>query len=446
MTHALFSDDFPEHPRVIEAGEAAAFMWAASVAYCARHHTDGFVPEGKARTLYPFKAKPATLIATLLRVGLWERADGGYHVTKYLQHNPSAEVVKQRKAEAAARKAKWKSERAKNAPSDATGTRPERVPNTARVRDLLSSPLLSGSHTHTPSGEREELPAPDHRAETPESFRRTHGHPDHPPDQDVEVELGKHPALIADLDVRALAEMVLGRMMASGTPLADVLVAIGQAAADSMPGEPGDVRWQRVRRYTDNARRRSVEARSQAAPDEAAGAVLEAFEAAWQRGRRTGYPTRYTPAPKDPQHAAELATHARRLAAEEAARRGRPLSEDVAALALELVDHLAAAYMREDGAAGHLVAARHPLHLLARNIPTLGTPPAWARAGKPPRPAEQPAEPAPPPVAPPADLLARIGRPGAGVVARRDLKPDNIVHRDIKPSNPIDDGEAHTGT
>jgi hypothetical protein len=151
-----------------------------------------------------------------------------------------------------------------------------------------------------------------------------------------------------------------------------------------------------------------------------AAMVLDVFADAWARGRRQGYPTRYTPTPHDARHAAELWIHAKVLALPECELRGLGLD----AIARELVAHWASAYMREDGARSHLVEARHPLHLLERNIPSLGTPRAWGRA-KQPRAAEPASGPPPAPdVPPPPDVLAAMRKLGRVTVAEPEPEPE----------------------
>jgi hypothetical protein len=47
----------------------------------------------------------------LLSVGLWERDGDGYRVHDYLKYNPSAEQVRELRAEGARRQAEWRARR-----------------------------------------------------------------------------------------------------------------------------------------------------------------------------------------------------------------------------------------------------------------------------------------------------------------------------------------------
>ncbi len=220
--------------------------------------------------------------------------------------------------------------------------------------------------------------------------------------------LGRERSL-RDVATRDTAEMIEGRRMASGKPMAAVLAAIAEAAADTVAGETAQAKRSRLRRYVDHAK---LPSRVEPAGDAEQGArALAAFSAVYQRSRRR-YGT-YTPAPGDDVCAAALGAHAGRIAAEEHARRAdgdaERAPEPPEALERELVEHWAREYLRDDGQRNFLAEQRHPLRLLARGIPTYGTP--WRR-----KPRAPPAEPAPAPAAPdvppPPEVLAAMKRVG----------------------------------
>jgi general stress protein YciG len=95
-------DHFAEHPKIATAGPLAGWLHVCALCYCNRHLTDGFIPARIVGTLADFtgindeangEAKPKQLASTLLHVGLWEEADGGYRIHDYLEYNPSRDEV-----------------------------------------------------------------------------------------------------------------------------------------------------------------------------------------------------------------------------------------------------------------------------------------------------------------------------------------------------------------
>ena len=96
MTWVKLDDQFPDHPKVEKAGERAAWLFICGLCYCAEHLTDGFIPASKAQRL---TGQAGPRIEKLLEVGLWEQADGGYLVSRYLQYQPpKSSVVAEREA------------------------------------------------------------------------------------------------------------------------------------------------------------------------------------------------------------------------------------------------------------------------------------------------------------------------------------------------------------
>jgi hypothetical protein len=95
MSWSKLDDSLSDHPKAIAAGPALA-LWTRALAWCARHHTDGHVPEQVATSFATCLASdplsagcPAGHIARLVDVGLWEAEDGGYHVHDYCHFHES---------------------------------------------------------------------------------------------------------------------------------------------------------------------------------------------------------------------------------------------------------------------------------------------------------------------------------------------------------------------
>lgn len=121
MTWIRVDDHFAEHPKVLALGRdrlAGLGLWTVGACYAGRYLTDGFVPSD---VLPPGTQRLQEL---LVRVGLWDRARGGYVMHDFLEYNPTREKVlegraarKERARRAAA--ARW------DAPPDATEHAPK---------------------------------------------------------------------------------------------------------------------------------------------------------------------------------------------------------------------------------------------------------------------------------------------------------------------------------
>lgn len=107
MVWLKLDDKFPDHPKVTEAGPLAAWLHVCGMAFCSRYLTDGFIPARQVSRLADLD-NADDLVKTLVRVGLWEEADGGFRVHDFLEYNPSAEQVKRKRAAAAKRQADWR--------------------------------------------------------------------------------------------------------------------------------------------------------------------------------------------------------------------------------------------------------------------------------------------------------------------------------------------------
>lgn len=97
MSWIKLDDQWMDHPKIIRAGRDARDMWLASITWCAKQLTDGFIP----LNLLPVLAVAAGInvancqdfATTLIEVRLWDATDGGYLVHDYLDYNPSKEEV-----------------------------------------------------------------------------------------------------------------------------------------------------------------------------------------------------------------------------------------------------------------------------------------------------------------------------------------------------------------
>jgi hypothetical protein len=108
MPWAALDDGFHEDPRILDAGLAAAGLYACATTYVGRHLLDGFIPRrALVRLLEDGDAAP---VSELLRVGLLVEDGDRFEVVDYLKGNQTREVVEERR-----RKSKERATKAANA-------------------------------------------------------------------------------------------------------------------------------------------------------------------------------------------------------------------------------------------------------------------------------------------------------------------------------------------
>lgn len=113
MAWVRLDDGFPDHPKAVQAGPMACWLFVCGIAYANRYLTDGFIPERQLSRLIEAK-KPAALAAILVDVGLWEVTDGGFLIHDYLDYQTSAEKVKKERSSNAERQARWRDRNAES--------------------------------------------------------------------------------------------------------------------------------------------------------------------------------------------------------------------------------------------------------------------------------------------------------------------------------------------
>lgn len=87
MAWVMLDDNFPNHPKVLQAGPVAAWLWVCGTAYCRRYHTGGFIPATAVKTL-GVTTNPRRMIDALLEARLWERSGDGFMVHDYAAMYP----------------------------------------------------------------------------------------------------------------------------------------------------------------------------------------------------------------------------------------------------------------------------------------------------------------------------------------------------------------------
>ncbi|MDP7337680.1 MAG: hypothetical protein QF786_00060 [Vicinamibacterales bacterium] len=126
-------DAFPEHEKFYRAGrrcgrdgyERAVSLMVQALCYASHHLTDGFVPAEKVARF--MGRRPTDVASVLLDERLLELVDGGYQIHDFLDYQPTADAVKEKR-----RRDRLRKESARN--SNGSGAEPSRSPRRSRAR------------------------------------------------------------------------------------------------------------------------------------------------------------------------------------------------------------------------------------------------------------------------------------------------------------------------
>lgn len=174
MSWARLDDRFFMHPKVIKAGHGPAWLWIASIGYASANLTDGFIPESALVLIGNISKTIAKRFSlTLVDVGLFEKAEGGFMIHDYLEWNPSAADVRAKRQDIVDRVQKHRDK--KKASKEGDGN--EDVTRYNRVSNAIVTPPPSHPIPSHPDPERNSetgggLPDPE-RALAPEAPTRT---------------------------------------------------------------------------------------------------------------------------------------------------------------------------------------------------------------------------------------------------------------------------------
>jgi hypothetical protein len=106
MTWIKLDDAFDQHPKLLEVGPVAAWVFVRSLCYSGRNLTDGLITRAVARELAGSGPKAQRAVSALVAARLWEMTTGGYAIHDYLDYQPSrSDVEKLRRAKAEAGRA-----------------------------------------------------------------------------------------------------------------------------------------------------------------------------------------------------------------------------------------------------------------------------------------------------------------------------------------------------
>lgn len=104
MAWVYLDDQFPDHPKVVAAGDEAAWLFVCGLAYCKRYNTEGAIPKGQVPKLTGHRS-PAKLAQRLVNVCLWVDEDDRYRVWDY--HDWNKPQVSRSEAARKAARARW---------------------------------------------------------------------------------------------------------------------------------------------------------------------------------------------------------------------------------------------------------------------------------------------------------------------------------------------------
>ena len=152
MPWIKIDDQFSDHPKIVQAGPLAGFLYIAGLCYAGRYLTDGFIPRGQVRKLIDTD-NVTPLVTALVTAELWDECDGGYQIHDYLEYNPSGEQVKaERKAAAARQKAFRERRREANGRIGRDVSSNNGVSNGVTNSERTTTPSPSPSPMHTDKG------------------------------------------------------------------------------------------------------------------------------------------------------------------------------------------------------------------------------------------------------------------------------------------------------
>lgn len=103
MTWAKLDDQFPEHPRIVGLSDKAFRLHVAAICHASRKLSDGHVSVTDSRVLRALTRSSSRHVDELVERGVWEQNGDGWVIRDYLDYNPPASVVKERRKSEAER-------------------------------------------------------------------------------------------------------------------------------------------------------------------------------------------------------------------------------------------------------------------------------------------------------------------------------------------------------
>ena len=97
-TFVKLKSDFWRNEKIRNLTPGAGWLHVLALSYCKHnYHTDGFLTKHDLGVLRPNDKNRTVFAKNLVEAGLWEKVDGGWQVHDWLDHNQSAESIRQAK-------------------------------------------------------------------------------------------------------------------------------------------------------------------------------------------------------------------------------------------------------------------------------------------------------------------------------------------------------------
>jgi len=152
MTWVKLDDGFDDHPKIRALWMScppAVGLHVMALAYCARNLTDGLVHAWYVAEKAPEKKRRDLLIQALENAGLWHPKDDGWELHDFLDYNPPASQVLEKRRVDSERK-----RRGRQRGIRAESVRPVPVPETVVLpTPLKGSPLGAGGMSNAARGQ-----------------------------------------------------------------------------------------------------------------------------------------------------------------------------------------------------------------------------------------------------------------------------------------------------
>ena len=103
MPWIKLDDSFLTNAKILQAGLEARALYVAGLCYCGKTLSDGAIPAGMVPKLAALADvdDAASAAATLVALGLWHDAPGGFAVHDYLDYNPTRQQAESNAAQRA---------------------------------------------------------------------------------------------------------------------------------------------------------------------------------------------------------------------------------------------------------------------------------------------------------------------------------------------------------
>lgn len=154
MIYAKVDVKLRDHERAHRAGAAMA-TWTWALLYVREQETDGFIPDVALRGAWVGERDALKHAATLCLVGLWEKTDGGWRITKYDSKNDTKASIDARRAEARDRMGRVRANRVRTS-HEPRGSEQSAVPGSrsgsVEVRDQVGVLSRPASERPDPGG------------------------------------------------------------------------------------------------------------------------------------------------------------------------------------------------------------------------------------------------------------------------------------------------------